>query len=246
MSQPVPGRQSGRPLPKRTRWLLVTPLIALAGVIGFVVWLEGLHPQIDPGESGLNLVVEGVPPLAVEGARACLRRADEGDVEAIRAAIPPAGRVSSTQVYACPMAFDGLQVSFAGEIVGELLPRAGGVWAQVNDDDYAFEVGPVIGHREHRGFNTGMSVWLPDGLHDQLDDVGRPGMRGDVIVVTGTLHQSDPDDGGGITVRASSLEVLAPAVGIDAPLHLLQVVIAIALAIIAAATVAWSRWTRNR
>jgi hypothetical protein len=39
---------------------------------------------------------------------------------------------------------------------------------------------------------------------------------------------------------------LAPAVTIDAPLHLLQVVIAIALAILAAATVAWSRWTRNR
>lgn len=235
-----------RSQPPRTRWLLVTPLAALALVIGLVVVLEAVHPQVDADELDVELVVAGVPELAIDGVPTCVRRADEAPVAAIRDAIAPGGRISSKQVHACPMAFDGLRVTFVGEVVGELIQRRQGVWAQVNDDDYALEVGPVIGHREHRGFNTGMSVWLPDPLHEQIGDVGRPAVRGDVIAITGTLLQADPDDGGGITIRADSLEVLASAVRIDPPFHALQAVVAVVLGVAAIAAIIWARATRSR
>lgn len=232
--------------PRRTRWLLTTPLVALVVIVALVVTLEAAHPQVDPDAAGLDLVVNDLPPLVFEDAPSCMRRADESNVATIREAITPNGRISSTQVFACPMAYDGLQVTFVGETIGELIRRRDGVWVQVNDDAYALEVGPVIGHREHRGFNTGLSVWLPDGLHETIEDVGRPGQRGDVIAVTGTLLQSDPDDGGGITLRAETLEVVAATVVIDAPFHTVQAIVATLLMIGALAAIIWSRRVRSR
>lgn len=226
----------------RTRWYLVTPLIGLAIIVAGVVWLESLAPEVDT----VDRRVEGVPPLAMPDERACTRQTGEGVAEELRDAFPQAGRIASTQVHLCPRAFDGLTVTYVGEVIGEVLPRRGGAWVQVNDDIYALEVGPLVGHREQDGFNTGMSVWLPDGLHQQIEAAGRPGRRGDVILVRGTLHQADPDDGGGITVRAEELEVLAETIEIDDPLHVPQLIVAIVLAIAALATVAWSRRTARR
>jgi hypothetical protein len=220
----------------------VAPVVGLTLIVLGVVWLEAAAPQVEV----TDMRVEGVPLLAMTETRTCTRRTDDTVAQELREEFPWEGRISSTQVYLCPRAFDGLKVSYVGEVVGEVLPRRGGAWAQVNDDVYALEVGPLVGHRERDGFNTGMSVWLPDGLHQQVEEVGRPGRRGDVILVIGTLHQSDPDDGGGITVRAEELEVLAASVEIEDPLHVPQLIVAIVLAVLAAGTVIWSRSTARR
>lgn len=235
------GPDAGRPRRSRTRWLVIGPLAALAVMIAGVFALEAVHPQRDT--SGMR--VDGVPPLFSDEVITCTRRQGDETADDLRAQFTDGGRVSATQVYACPQAFDQRIVVYAGEVVGELINRDGGVWAQVNDDAYALEVGPVVGHREHAGFNTGLSVWLADGLHESISDVGRPARRGDVVLVSGTLMRADPDDGGGVTLRAERLEVLAPSVAVDVPIHTLQVVVAIALATAAAGALAWSR-SRNR
>jgi hypothetical protein len=236
MSAPTPRRRG------RTRWLQLTSVSFLAVVVTGVVVLEAIGPEVDPGD----LAVDGVPPLALEDARPCTRQADDGVSEEIRDAFVPGGRISSTQVHLCPQAFDGLQVTYVGEVIGEVLPRRGGAWAQVNDDRYALEVGPLIGHQERAGFNTGLSVWLPDGLHERVQGTGRAAQRGDVVLVQGTLVRADPDDGGGITVRAEELTTLAPMTRIEEPLHVVQAVVAALLAVLAVAAVAWSRRVRQR
>jgi hypothetical protein len=234
---PLPPRRRGR-----TRWLLITPIVGLTVIILGVVALEAAAPQIETAD----LVVEDLPPLALEDGRSCTRRTDDTTADEIRAQVLPGARVSSTQVFRCPAAYDDLDVSFAGEVIGEVLPRNGGAWAQVNDDVYALRVGPLVGHRERDGFNTGLSVWLPDGLHEQIEEVGRPGRRGDVILVRGTLLRTDPQDGGGLTVRAEELEVVAPSVVIEDPLHVPQLIVAIVLAILALAAIVWSRIVARR
>ncbi len=227
---------------QHVRWLIVGPIAGLAMIVAGVVALEAVHPQRDLA----GMRVEGVPALAIDSVETCIRRADDTNVDELRASVAAGtGRISSLQVYACPQAYDGLRVRFAGEAIGELIRRDGGVWVQVNDDAYALEVGPVIGHREHAGFNTGLSVWLPDGLHEQISGVGLPGQRGDVLLIDGTLLRADPDDGGGITLRAASVEVLAEATPVDTPIHTLQIVVALALAVSAAGAVAWSRQRRR-
>lgn len=226
-----------------TRWLLVA---AVAGVALVLAGTEALL-RAAPTRDVTALRVEGVPPLAMQETRQCTRQqADLAIVDEIRATLVNDGRIASGQVYACPLAFDGLRVTYVGEAVGEVIHRREGAWLQVNDDDYALDVGPISGHRELRGFNSGLSVWLPDGLHEQIGAVGRPELRGDVIQVTGVLLRADPADGGGITLRADQLEVLAPAVEVPEPFHLLQAIVAGVLLLLAAAAGLWARSVRNR
>jgi hypothetical protein len=225
-----------------TRWLIVTPMLGLALIVAGVVWLEAVHPQV-PTE---GRAVEGIPPLGVEDVEPCIRRAGDPQSDEIDEEFPPLGRVSSTQVFSCPQAFDRMRVTYVGEIVGEVLPRRGGAWAQINDDAYALEVGPLVGHREQSGFNTGLAVWLPDDMHEAVTGVGGPAQRGDVVLVRGVLHRTDPDDGGGTTIRADTLEILQESHEVEVPFHTVQAVAAGVLALVALGTVLWSRRQRQQ
>ncbi len=245
MSDRRPIRRTARRTPRRrgrTRWLLVTPTLLLVGIIAGAYWLESVGPEAPPQD----LRVDGVPPLVSTEERECTRRDRDTVADELRDNFPEAGRLSSTQVFLCPRAFDGLRVTYVGEVVGDILPRDGGAWVQVNDDRYALEVGPLVGHRERDGFNTGLAVWLPEEYLDEVEQAGRPGRRGDVILVRGTLFRADPDDGGGVTIRAEELEVLSPSVEVEDPLHVPQLVVAIVLGLLAIGGVAWSRWNARR
>lgn len=220
---PAPRRRA------RTRWILIASVVAVGVVIGGAAWLEATHPQLDPTGNR----VEGVPPLAFIETTTCQRGGDDAIISRIREQVTAGDRVSSTQVHGCPAAFDGLRVSYVGEVIGEVLPREGGAWAQVNDDTYALDTGPMVGHRERSGFNTGLSVWLDGDLGDRIDAPGRPALRGDVVLLTGTLLRADPDDGGGITLRATTLETLAPPLQLDPPLHVPQLIVAVVLGVLA-------------
>lgn len=228
-----------------TRWLLLVPVVSLAVIVAGAVWLEASHPQLAPPRQR-GMLVEDLPAFALDEARTCVRGTDDELAAELRERFPAGGRVSSTQVYRCPLAFDGAQVTFIGEAIGELLPRDDGAWLQVNDDAYALEVGPLVGHRERVGFNRGLSVWLPDGLHEQVDTFGRSAQRGDVLEVRGTIHRADPDDGGGLTLRADDLEVRAEGVAVEPPLHRAQAVVAAVLAVLAIAAMVWARLSRRR
>lgn len=233
----------------RTRGVLLAVVLGLALLIVGTVALEAAHPQLDTGGNA----VAGVPPLALDDEPTCRRFVEEAPIddirerlrsdevtERIRDGLPAGGRISSTQVFLCPSAYDGLEVTFVGEVVGELLPRRGGAWAQVNDDAYALTTGPVVGHRERAGFNTGLSVWLPEDLAARIQQPGRPALRGDVVLLTATVLRTDPADGGGITLRATTLETLAEPLELEPPLHVLQVVVAAALTLVAIASSLWA------
>jgi hypothetical protein len=225
---------------QRTRRLLVAVVLGVALVLAGAEALLRAKPTVEVQDLRVD-----APALALRDVRTCSRGTDEATVAEIQNEFVPGGRVSSAQVYACPSAYDGLRVAFVGEAIGEVLPRRDGAWVQVNDDDYALEVGPIGAHVEQRGFSSGMSVWLPDGLHEALE-VGRHERRGDVVLVVGALFQADPDDGGGITLRADQLEVLAPSVEVPEVLHALQAWVAGVLATVALASMVWARRARQR
>ncbi len=225
----------------RTRWILLGTALAIAALGFGAWWLEALHPQLDTTGNA----VAGVPPAALDQDRSCRRLVEDDVVADIRADFPEGGRVTSTQVYLCPLAFDGLEVTYVGEVVGELLPRDGGAWAQVNDDSYALETGPMVGHRERTGFNTGMTVWLDDELADRIEAPGRPALRGDVVLLRGTLLRADPEDAGGITLRATEMETLAEPLAVEPPLHRIQVAVAVVLFLLALGATVWARRQRR-
>lgn len=229
---------------KRTRGALLLFVLLIALVLAGTDTLMRQRPIADTSD----LAVTGLPPLSASAAnpRTCLRGVEASGIEDIRSELQPGERISSTQITACPQAFDGLRILYAGEAIGELLPRRGGGWVQVNDDAYALEVGPLGRHDDRRGFNSGLSVWLPDGLHEQVEGFGAPDRRGDVLLLEGELVRADPADGGGTTLRADRLTVLAPSVALEEPLHVLQAIVAGVLGLIAIAAVTWSVRVRGR
>lgn len=232
-----PQRQAAR---RHTRWLLIVPILGIVALWTGVYVLEAIGPEAEVRDMRVE-----VPPLHTDEVRRCTRQAPDAQADEIRRDFVAHARVSSTQVYLCPVAYDQLRVTYVGEVIGDVLRRRGGAWVQVNDDRYALEVGPLVGNREGDGFNTGMSVWLPDGLHEQIEGVGRPGRRGDVIKIQGRVFRADPDDGGGVTIRAEGMTVLARHQAIEDPLHVPQAVTAGLLAVLALAAMAWSRRVRR-
>lgn len=204
-----------------TKRLLITPALVLGTVLAAVVVTGSAVPR--PAEDAREVV--GLAPVTSSPVPVC-RREREGTAPVLPAVPSGGGRVTSGQVVGCPAAFDGQQVTYAGEVVGDLLHRDGGAWVLVNDDDYALEVGPLPGHRDHRGTNAGLSVWLPDHLLDRITGLGRPDQRGDVIQIDGRIVRTDPADGGGLTLRADDFDILQPAQRFEEPLHRPQVVLA--------------------
>lgn len=155
-------------------------------------------------------------------------------------ATEPIGRITSSRVVECPDVFDQELVTFVGEVVGDVLEREHGRWLLVNDDAYALEKGPLPTHTDIVGGNTGLAVWAPDDVGGELI-AGGPGRRGDIVVLQGILHRTDPNDGGGLTIRARDLDVVEPAQPTHRPFHGNQAIAAGVLAVVAMGTVTLQR-----
>jgi hypothetical protein len=221
----MPRRRHHRPAKR----LLVVPALLFATLLIGLHQVDALHPR--PLDPELHVDPEQVAePL---GRPQRCERTDPASVDRARPPVIPGDRVTSGLVLACPEAYDGLRVRYVGELVGDLLHRDGGAWVLVNDDDYALEVGPLPGHRHLRGTNRGLSVWLPDQLADQVTGLGRPNRRGDVVELAGRIVRADPTDGEGLTLRADSLRVIAPARDVDEPLDVPQLWFAVAASLLA-------------
>ena len=161
--------------------------------------------------------------------------------------IGPIGRARSSEVKECPAAFDGQVVEYVGEVIGAVLRRDGGAWALVNDDDYALEVGPLsAGHRNFSGYNTGLSVWLPDPIPTLVP--GRSDRRGTIIRTRGVVRRSDPADGGGLTLRAltpTSTTIVAEDRAVDQPLDRAQALLAAVFGVLAGVAFLLERRSRR-
>lgn len=199
---------------RRVRW----PVLAVVVLLGLLLALTTQLERSAPVDERLT-PVEGLARPLLDAPVRCTRADDARRIAELRAELRPDGRLTSAIATACPRLLDGVDVVYVGEVVGDVLRRDGGAWVHLNDDAYALTVGPFDAHRARRGFNSGLAVWLPDGLHEDLAAPGGHGRRGDVVRVTGVLRRADPDDAGGLTVRASTLEVVAPGVSTDPPLN---------------------------
>jgi hypothetical protein len=231
-----------RPASGRTRWPLLAVGVALVALLAGTVALERAAPRAASSAPA----VAPLPPLVLADPMRCTQADGAGYDGESAGELPLDGRLTSTLAIRCPRLFDGRMATYVGEVVGDILRRDGGAWAMVNDDAYALELGPVGVHRDLRGFNTGLAVWLPDGLHEQLGPPGRHGRRGDVISVEGTVLRADPADGGGLTLRATTLTILAPSVAVEEPLDPLLAMVAAISASCALAATLWKRRRRRR
>lgn len=216
-----------------------------AGVIVLVIALRATAPT----EQEPSMLVGAEDPLAPDSdIVTCRRRLP--DVTAIEAEdleeIEPVGRATSSEIIECPDLFDQQVITFTGEVIGDLLRRDGGAWVLMNDDAYALEGGPLPGSGMYDGYNSGISVWLDEELVDLVEHGGGPDWRGTVLRVRAQVERTDPDDGGGLTLRAFTGEVVGSARRLDHPIHWLQLIAAGVLGLVALGFVGWERAVARR
>lgn len=231
------SRHAGRSLALR-----LGGLVALIALVVLVLRLPSLAPRGVVGDAPAPDLEDPPEPITCERTLPGAPPRTGGDEGTTR----PVGRATSAALVECPERFDGRTVSYVGEVVGDVLQREGGAWVLMNDDAYALEVGPLGVHGRFRGPNSGVSVWLEGELAALADEPGRADRRGDVLRVRGIVHRVDPADGGGLTIRASTGQLVADARRVDTPLHVPQAVTAAVLALVAAGVVVAGRIAERR
>ena len=210
MSAPTrrPDR-TGRSRPvARHRVLLTTAVFALA-LVGLGTLTEALRhplpgdgpivPELDTGSADPRTPVECAEPAPREG--------QDRDEDTVTTPIAPA-QVSSNALYDCPQTYAGATVRYSGEVVGAVLQRDDGAWIHLNDDVYGDALGPLPSHRDYRGGNAGVGVFVPLEVVDDIAFVGGPQARGDVVEVTGTFRRVDPASGEAAVIVADEAEVV--------------------------------------
>lgn len=140
---------------------------------------------------------------------------------------------SSTDLVEAPKEFDGTEVTFRGEAIGEAMVRGDMAWIHINDDAYYVknvEEGAQLG-----GYNTGMAVWLPAELVEDLEFYGDYKHEGDIVEVEGTFNDACAEHGGDMDIHATSLRVVDVGHVVVDPISPGKVVWAAALALVALA-----------
>lgn len=136
-----------------------------------------------------------------------------------------------------PKRWDGEQVTFTGEAIGERMKRGDGAWLHLNDDAYMrenVEQGAALG-----GYNSGMPVWFEDAaLTGGIDVYGDYKHEGDVVTVTGVFNAACAQHGGDMDIHAETGEVTHEGKRASDPVKLWKIVLALLLS--ASAAVFWT------
>lgn len=106
-----------------------------------------------------------------------------------------------------PKKFDGTNVEFTGEAIGESMVRGDYAWIHLNDDAYYLknvEEGAELG-----GLNSGMAIWLPAVEAAKISIFGDYKHQGDVVRVDGVFNAACPEHGGDMDIHATRLAMVS-------------------------------------
>lgn len=116
------------------------------------------------------------------------------------------GVVTSTELIEKSGSYDGREVVFRGEAVGDILHRGERSWVTVNDDHYSRK--PLRLYEDLKGGNSGIGIYGATRELDKIRFLGSYTARGDIVEVRGTFYRASAEHGGDTCIVASSLEVL--------------------------------------
>ena len=105
-----------------------------------------------------------------------------------------------------PKTYDGVEVDFTGEVIGEAMVRGDMAWLHINDD--AYYVRNVEEGAELGGYNAGMAVWLAADDADAITYFGDYKHEGDIVTIVGTFNAACAEHGGDMDIHARELAVV--------------------------------------
>ena len=106
----------------------------------------------------------------------------------LRYSLGHAQPVSSAQLIDNAQRYDGKTVTYAGEVIGDVMARGEYAWVNVHDGQYA------------------IGIWLPKKLTAAILYTGSYKAKGDWIEVSGTFHRVCNEHTGELDIHATNLK----------------------------------------
>ena len=135
--------------------------------------------------------------------------------------------VSSRELLTRPEKYDGKEIVYQGEAIGDMMKRGNSAWVNVRDVDYA------------------LGVFCPIEEAAKITCLGGYKFKGDIIAVQGVFHHSCAEHGGDPDIHARRIKIIQPGIGLAHSLHPDKVQIAIILSS-AAILLALIHWILGR
>ncbi len=104
--------------------------------------------------------------------------------------------------------YDGREITFQGEAIGDIMSRGSYCWVNVSDGAYA------------------IGVWTPRALAGGIRNAGTYETRGDTVVVHGVFNRACPEHGGDTDIHALALHVVSEGKPVEHPLEPRKVIFA--------------------
>jgi hypothetical protein len=95
--------------------------------------------------------------------------------------------VSSTELIQNVQEYDGRQVVYEGEVIGEIMKRKQGAWVNISDGE------------------NSIGVWMPLELAKAIKYEGGYKVKGDIVQVKGVFNRACVEHGGDLDIHAVSL-----------------------------------------
>mgnify|MGYP001766669390 CR=1 FL=1 len=99
--------------------------------------------------------------------------------------------LSSTALINQAKEYDGKTVTYAGELIGEIMRRGEFAWVNISDGEHS------------------IGVWINAALLKDINFTGNFKTRGDTVEVTGVFYRACPEHGGDLDIHAQGLRKLA-------------------------------------
>lgn len=149
-------------------------------------------------------------------------------------ASPPAlaagAGVSSSDLIDNAKAYDGREVVYAGEVIGDIMVRDDHTWINVSDGDNA------------------IGVWVKTADMQGITVPGRYDAKGDAVKVTGVFHRACSEHGGDFDIHAAKIELVKKGHAVTHPVDAAKVPVALILfaAAVGAGLIAYAKVNRAK
>ncbi|MCK9572813.1 MAG: DNA-binding protein [Candidatus Omnitrophica bacterium] len=98
--------------------------------------------------------------------------------------------VSSAELIASAKQYDGKEIVYRGEVIGDVMIRGKFAWINVNDTKNA------------------IGVWLTADLAKEVSYAGSYKTKGDIVEVKGKFNRACLEHGGDLDIHANSLQII--------------------------------------
>lgn len=119
--------------------------------------------------------------------------------------------ISSSELIKDAKQYDGKNVTYQGEVVGDIMIRGEFAWLNINDGSNA------------------IGAWTKKELISDIQYIGSYQAKGDVLEVSGIFNRSCPEHGGDLDIHVESVRILKSGISVEHAINNKEIKVALGL-----------------